>query len=176
MRYSRAEPAHEQGEAQEPRPSSDRSAAWVRVPQLSNAALVVPGRSQAAGEIYWFQLQTEDAVAAIRFYSGLFGWEIDTGRLFLALPPLYRLSHGGKSAYARDDAHRDELLAGEFKGKKPEISRFKGLGERSHRRHEIKGWGQFAILQDPDGAPLIIAQPQRPLGGTMGYGWRWAEL
>jgi topoisomerase-4 subunit B len=51
------------------------------------------------------------------------------GRLFLALPPLYRLSHGGKSAYARDDAHRDELLATEFKGKKPEISRFKGLGE-----------------------------------------------
>ena len=38
-----------------------------------------PGRSQAAGEIYWFQLQSEDAVAAIRFYSGLFGWEIDTG-------------------------------------------------------------------------------------------------
>ncbi|HEX7947941.1 MAG TPA: DNA topoisomerase IV subunit B [Phenylobacterium sp.] len=51
------------------------------------------------------------------------------GRLFLALPPLYRLSHGGKSAYARDDVHRDELLATEFKGKKPEISRFKGLGE-----------------------------------------------
>ena len=51
------------------------------------------------------------------------------GRLFLALPPLYRLSHGGKTAYARDDAHKDELLATMFKGKKPEIGRFKGLGE-----------------------------------------------
>jgi topoisomerase-4 subunit B len=51
------------------------------------------------------------------------------GRLFLALPPLYRLNHGGKSAYARDDAHRDELLSTVFKGKKPEIGRFKGLGE-----------------------------------------------
>ncbi|MFL5110076.1 MAG: DNA topoisomerase IV subunit B [Microvirga sp.] len=51
------------------------------------------------------------------------------GHLFLALPPLYRLSHGGKSAYARDDAHKDELLATLFKGKKPEIGRFKGLGE-----------------------------------------------
>jgi topoisomerase-4 subunit B len=51
------------------------------------------------------------------------------GRLFLALPPLYRLSHGPKTIYARDDAHRDELLATEFKGKTPEISRFKGLGE-----------------------------------------------
>jgi topoisomerase-4 subunit B len=54
---------------------------------------------------------------------------IRSGRLYLALPPLYRLSHGGKVAYARDDAHREELLASEFKGKKPEISRFKGLGE-----------------------------------------------
>jgi len=54
---------------------------------------------------------------------------IRAGRLFLALPPLYRLSHSGKSAYARDDAHKDELLATEFKGKKPDIGRFKGLGE-----------------------------------------------
>jgi topoisomerase-4 subunit B len=54
---------------------------------------------------------------------------IRAGRLFLALPPLYRLSHGGKSVYARNDAHKDELLATEFKGKKPDIGRFKGLGE-----------------------------------------------
>ena len=51
------------------------------------------------------------------------------GKLYLALPPLYRISHGGKSLYARDDAHKDELLATEFKNKKPEIGRFKGLGE-----------------------------------------------
>jgi topoisomerase-4 subunit B len=51
------------------------------------------------------------------------------GRLYLALPPLYRLSHGALSAYARDDAHKDELLSTTFKGKKPEIGRFKGLGE-----------------------------------------------
>ena len=54
---------------------------------------------------------------------------IRNGRLYLALPPLYRLTHGGKSAYARDDAHKEELLVTTFKGKKPEIGRFKGLGE-----------------------------------------------
>ncbi|MBS0409684.1 MAG: DNA topoisomerase IV subunit B [Proteobacteria bacterium] len=54
---------------------------------------------------------------------------IRDGKLYLALPPLYRLSHGGKTEYARDDAHKDELLATTFKGKKPEIGRFKGLGE-----------------------------------------------
>jgi topoisomerase-4 subunit B len=54
---------------------------------------------------------------------------VRSGRLFLALPPLFRLSHGGKTEYARDEAHKDELLATVFKNKKPEIGRFKGLGE-----------------------------------------------
>ena len=51
------------------------------------------------------------------------------GHLYLAQPPLYRLTAGGKSLYARDDAHRLELLDKEFKGKKVDVSRFKGLGE-----------------------------------------------
>jgi topoisomerase-4 subunit B len=51
------------------------------------------------------------------------------GRLYLAQPPLYRLSAGGTIAYARDDAHRAELEASLFKGRKVEVSRFKGLGE-----------------------------------------------
>ncbi len=50
--------------------------------------------------------------------------------LFLAVPPLYRLSQGGKVMYARDDRHKDELLNSEFTGRgKVEIGRFKGLGE-----------------------------------------------
>ena len=54
------------------------------------------------------------------------------GRLYLAQPPLYRLAQGGKTAYARDDAHRLELMAGDFSGRgKVEVSRFKGLGEMS---------------------------------------------
>ena len=54
---------------------------------------------------------------------------IENGHLFLAVPPLYRITHGGKTVYARDDAHKEELLARDFKGKKPEVGRFKGLGE-----------------------------------------------
>jgi len=54
---------------------------------------------------------------------------IRAGKLYLALPPLYRIGHGAVVEYARDDAHREELLATTFKGKKPEIGRFKGLGE-----------------------------------------------
>ena len=65
----------------------------------------------------------------ITFFYRTMPQMVRAGRLYLALPPLYRISHGGKSTYARDDAHKDSLLADQFKGKKPEISRFKGLGE-----------------------------------------------
>jgi topoisomerase-4 subunit B len=54
---------------------------------------------------------------------------VKRGHLYLAQPPLYRLTSGGKSVYARDDAHKDEILAKELKGKKVDVSRFKGLGE-----------------------------------------------
>ncbi len=55
---------------------------------------------------------------------------IENGHLHLAVPPLYRLSHGGKTVYARDDAHKDELLKKEFHANaKVEVGRFKGLGE-----------------------------------------------
>jgi topoisomerase-4 subunit B len=54
---------------------------------------------------------------------------VQRGHLYLAQPPLYRLAAGGTVAYARDDAHRAELEASTFKGKKVEVSRFKGLGE-----------------------------------------------
>ncbi len=51
------------------------------------------------------------------------------GALYLAQPPLYRLTAGGKTLYARDDADRAALEKREFRGKKVEVSRFKGLGE-----------------------------------------------
>jgi topoisomerase-4 subunit B len=55
---------------------------------------------------------------------------IDGGHLYLAVPPLYRLTQGSKSAYARDDADREKLMKTVFKGSgKVEIGRFKGLGE-----------------------------------------------
>ena len=55
---------------------------------------------------------------------------IRDGHLYMAVPPLYRISQGGKVLYARTDAHKDELIKTEFTGRgKIEIGRFKGLGE-----------------------------------------------
>jgi topoisomerase-4 subunit B len=54
---------------------------------------------------------------------------IEAGHLFLAVPPLYKLTQGTKTLYARDDRHREELVRTEFKNGKVEVGRFKGLGE-----------------------------------------------
>ncbi len=55
---------------------------------------------------------------------------IENGHLFLALPPLFKLTHGAKSVYARDDKHKDALIKSEFAhNAKVEVNRFKGLGE-----------------------------------------------
>jgi topoisomerase-4 subunit B len=62
---------------------------------------------------------------------------IDNGHLYLAVPPLYRLSHGGKTFYARNEVHRDALLKTEFRANaNVEIGRFKGLGEMM--AHQLK--------------------------------------
>jgi DNA gyrase/topoisomerase IV subunit B len=55
---------------------------------------------------------------------------IDSGHLYLAQPPLYRIDVGKSTYWALDDAHRDQLLKQNVKGNaKPSITRFKGLGE-----------------------------------------------
>jgi topoisomerase IV subunit B len=57
---------------------------------------------------------------------------IEKGHLYLAQPPLYKLTQGPKTVYARDDEHRDELIRAVLTGKgKVETNRFKGLGEMS---------------------------------------------
>jgi topoisomerase IV subunit B len=63
------------------------------------------------------------------FYREMPGLIAD-GKLYLAMPPLYRLSQGSKIIYARDDADRERILKTEFRSNaKVDVSRFKGLGE-----------------------------------------------
>ncbi|HET9639278.1 MAG TPA: DNA topoisomerase IV subunit B [Allosphingosinicella sp.] len=87
---------------------------------------------------------------------------VEQGCLYLAQPPLYRLSSGPTVAYARDDAHRGALEASLFKGKKVEISRFKGLGEMNPSQLR-------ETTMDPKSRSLIRVtlpegyQPQQPV-------------
>src|SRR5262249_44265644 len=54
---------------------------------------------------------------------------IRKGHVYLAQPPLYRIDVGKETHWARDDAHKEEILANLRANAKPEVSRFKGLGE-----------------------------------------------
>jgi hypothetical protein len=144
-------------------------------------ALIAPTRSDAAGEIYWFALQSEDVYTAIRFYQGLFGWEIDTGPTGNFL--MRRSGVPFASMMQIEDripnvSESTWLAAINVTDVKKAVATAKSLGGTIRTDvTELPGWGRFAILQDLDGAPLILAQPQRPLGGNLGYsGWRWAEL
>ncbi|HEY2158586.1 MAG TPA: toprim domain-containing protein, partial [Isosphaeraceae bacterium] len=62
------------------------------------------------------------------FYRHLPGL-LEDGRVYLACPPLYKISHGQETHWAADDAQRDKILARLPKNAKPNITRFKGLGE-----------------------------------------------
>ncbi|MGB1068865.1 MAG: DNA topoisomerase IV subunit B [Henriciella sp.] len=70
------------------------------------------------------------AALLITFFYQMTPGLIESGRLYMAMPPLYRLSHKGKTVYAMDDADKDALLVSEFKANQSvDMGRFKGLGE-----------------------------------------------
>ena len=94
------------------------------------------------------------------FYREMRGL-IEGGHLYLAVPPLYRLSQGAKTVYARDDAHKDELM-------RDRVQR-QGQG----RGVALQGLGRDAAEaaegdhDGPEGAPPPESRDRR---GRQGYG------
>jgi topoisomerase-4 subunit B len=97
---------------------------------------------------------------------------VEDGHLFLALPPLYRLTQGDVTHYARDDAHREELLRDAFNGRgKVEVSRFKGLGEMPARylKATTMDPAQRTVLRvtlPPKADPAAIERPAEEFART----------
>jgi topoisomerase-4 subunit B len=90
---------------------------------------------------------------------------IEAGKLYLAVPPLYRLSHGGKIAYARDDKHKAQLLKAEFNANaKVEVSRFKGLGEMmaAQLKETTMAHGKRTLLR-----VLLVSKEMKPTAKTV---------
>nr|WP_312276722.1 DNA topoisomerase IV subunit B [Moraxella sp. CTOTU46711] len=56
---------------------------------------------------------------------------VDAGHLYVAMPPLYRIDIGKEVEYALDNDELEQILKKVAKNKKPQITRFKGLGEMS---------------------------------------------
>jgi len=87
---------------------------------------------------------------------------IDKGHLYLAAPPLYRLTQGGKSVYAMDEEERDRLMETAFSSKgKIDVGRFKGLGEMMAK--QLK-----ETTMDPEKRTLIRVHIQDAEDGDTG--------
>lgn len=158
-----------------------RSAALAILALVVGTGLSSPPRAFGAGEIYWFSLLSENVYGAMTFYTNLFGWEIVSGpndgfvalrngQPFAALNQIEdRIPESPESlwlaAITVDDVARSVTTA-------------RMLGATIHEDvTELPGWGIYALIQDPQGAPLLLVDPSRPLGDREGFsGWRWAEL
>ncbi|MFT5460832.1 MAG: DNA gyrase subunit B, partial [Myxococcota bacterium] len=81
---------------------------------------------------------------------------IEAGYVYLALPPLYRINVGKQTHWALDDAHKDRILAALPSRAKPEITRFKGLGEMNPKT-------LFATTLDPERRRMLQVTLEDPL-------------
>jgi predicted enzyme related to lactoylglutathione lyase len=142
---------------------------------------LLPFRAHAAGEIYWFSLLTEDIGGASQFYSELFGWDIvqsPTGGL-MALRNGQPFA-GINRIEDRIPGTSESLWLAAISVADPaqSVATAKKLGATIRQDvTDLPGWGTYSVIQDPQGAPLLLVKPARSLGGTQGYsGWRWAEL
>jgi topoisomerase IV subunit B len=91
------------------------------------------------------------------FYQEMPGL-IENGHLYLAVPPLFKISWKGETEYGASAAHRDQIIATVFKGKNPDVTRFKGLGEMDYK--DLK-----KTTMDPKTRTLLrvdIEETQRP--------------
>ena len=99
---------------------------------------------------------------------------VEHGHVYLAVPPLYRLSRGTTTLYARDDADKERLLKEVFAGRAAvEISRFKGLGEMpaDQLRNTTMDPTKRTLLRvmlPPEGAPAERADAEALIEALMG--------
>lgn len=137
--------------------------------------------SEAAGEVDWFNLLSENTYAAINFYEELLGWEIDqtgvgtfiayrNGIPFAGINQIADRLPGESESLWVAALNVDEVAAA--------VAAARELNATIHEDvTHLPGWGTYALMQDPQGAPFLVVQPERTLGGTEGFsGWEWAEL
>jgi predicted enzyme related to lactoylglutathione lyase len=142
---------------------------------------MLPTRSEAGGEVYWFSLLTEDLPGSITFYRALFGWEVErspTGAWMAVRDGTPFAGMNEIEDRIPDVSESMWLAAITVDNLEQSVETAKAEGATVHEDiTNLPGFGSFALIQDPQGAPVSLVVPERPLGGNEGYGgWRWAEL
>ncbi len=140
------------------------------------------GGATGPGEFLGSDLLTENAVTAAAFYGELFGWDVEKVR-----EDNYAIHHQGrliasvsKIDSADNEANESFWLVGIAVA---DLDRaMKAAGQLGAEVREpvttVEGYGRFAVIADPQGAPVMLIEPGSiPIGGTTGHGsWVWAEL
>jgi predicted enzyme related to lactoylglutathione lyase len=131
--------------------------------------------------VLWHGLLTTDADAAEAFYSGLFGWETER-----AAPGRYLISHdgaliGGISEIQPQDPDVNGstwLLGISVPDTRASVDRARRAGATVFVDMErAEGIGDWAVIEDPQAAQVLLFTPEIPVGGKKGAGhWAWAEL
>lgn len=136
--------------------------------------------ADSLGKLIWVELITEDAAKAASFYEGLLDWKIEmreSGR--------YTVLSNGKPIASisqiknRLDEEEAQWLVGlEVEDLSESVAAARRLGATIHEGAGSKaGFAKFAIIEDPEGAPVVFLDPEKPLGGERAAGaWVWAEL
>jgi len=139
------------------------------------------GSSNGPGAVRWFGLLTEDAAAARAFYTDLFGWQMERtasgghvavhdGQPFAGITQIGRTT---------PEVNESTWLVGVVVSDlRASVATARRLGARVLRDvSRAEGFAQWAVVEDPQGAQVILMVPERPLGGVRAPGnWVWAEL
>ena len=136
--------------------------------------------ADSLGKLIWVELITEDAETAASFYEGLLDWKIEmreSGRytVFSNGKPIASISQ----IEDRLDEEEAQWLVGlEVEDLPKSVTAARRLGATIHEGTGSKaGFAKFAIIQDPEGAPVVFLDPEKPFGGERVVGaWVWAEL
>jgi len=150
----------------------------------TTSAAAAPGnttRPVPDGAVIWHDLLTEDAETAISFYTELFGW---TFRPFeegawVALhrgQPVAGISQIEDRQIGQNEAFWLASLAiGDVDGA---LEQARALGSKVHvEATEVDGFGHYGVIQDPQGAPVMLLDPEPGLTSARGLGaWVWDEL
>ncbi len=133
------------------------------------------------GTVRWFGLLTEDAAAARTFYVDLFGWQTErtSSGGYIALhdgQPFAGITQIGRSVPEIDES--TWLVGVVVSDLRDSVATARRLGAQVLRDvSRTEGFAQWAVIEDPQGAQILLMVPERPLGGVRAPGnWVWAEL